>query len=402
MSSPLSHSRLFHDMEIGQVKLSHRVVMASLTRYRNDEENIPLSIAKDYYVQRASVPGTLIVSEAISPSLRSAGLHPNQPGIWSEEQIAAWRQITDAVHAKGCFMFAQLFAAGRAADPSLLSRHGLAVKGPSAIKIDDDQHGVPEVLTESEIEGLIGDFAQGARNAMQRAGFDGVEVHAAYGTLIDQFCHTSSNQRNDAWGGDVERRARFAIEVSRAVCDAVGNANVGIRFSPYSTYLGVTSQDVLPQFVHIVAKLKQLSLAWLHLVEPRMDGIFETARNGTIRPIMDAWGPDMPIIVNGGYTPSNLENAVERDYGGFKIAISFGRCFIANPDLPFRLKNDIELNPYDRLTFYAAKQPQGYIDYAFSPQFKASGELQRLIGLQSRAKGQDLGPFPSSSSVQQT
>ena len=365
MSTPLSDTRLFQPITIAKLQIPHRIFMSSLTRYRNNDSNIPTPLMKEYYTQRASTPGTLIFSEATSPSQRTAGLHANQPGIWSDAQIAAWREITDAVHEKGCFMICQLFAAGRAAVKEVMDGKGLPVKGPSAIGIDDGVHVVPEEMTKKDITNAIEDFVQGAYLAVDRAGFDGIEIHNAYGTLTDQFCHSSANQRADDWGGSIERRSKFTLDLTKAVIAAVGKDKVGIRFSPYSTYLGMQMYDPLPQFTYLVSELRRLGLGWLHLVEPRMDGIFDVVRAGTIRPLIETWGHQGAVIVNGGYTADNVRKALEEEYREFNVAVSFGRWFIANPDLVERLKDGRELNGYNRDTFYKPKVAEGYVDYPF-------------------------------------
>ena len=201
---------------------------------------------------------------------------------------------------------------------------------------------------------------------MKQAGFDGVEIHNAYGTLTDQFCHEGANQRVDQWDGSIEARSRFTLELMKAVIAAVGKDKVGIRFSPYSTFLGMEMRDPLPQFVHLVSEVRQLGIAWLLVVEPRMDGIFEVVRAGTIRPLVETWGHQTPVIVNGGFAPDNASEAVESIDKEFNVAISFGRWFVSNPDLVSRLRGGLRLNVYDRSTFYKEKSKEGYVDYTFA------------------------------------
>jgi NADPH2 dehydrogenase len=239
-------------------------------------------MVKDYYVQRASIPGTLLISEAAVAS-RLAGSITHMPEIWSDAQVAAWKEVADAVHAKGCYMFLQTGGNGRAAFPSERKKDGLDLFGPSAIAIGADPAGsgvvptsdenpVPREITEEEIRQLIEDFAQAAKNAVHKCGFDGVEVHACNGHLLDQFIQSNSNQRTDAWGGSIEKRSRFVLEVAKAIIAAVGKDKVGFRLSPFSTYLSMRMDDPIPQFTYIIKELKALGVAFIHLVEPRVSG----------------------------------------------------------------------------------------------------------------------------------
>ncbi|KAL2825787.1 hypothetical protein BDW59DRAFT_161458 [Aspergillus cavernicola] len=366
-------TRLFTPLTIGSLTLSHRIVLAPLTRYRASTTNVPLPMTTEYYTQRASTPGTLLITEAtqISPS---AGGMPNAPGIWNEEQISAWRRVTDAVHGKGCFIFCQLIALGRAA------RGGANGNGegrwevcaPSALPLDrggvDGKGVVPRELREEEIWEIIGDFGVAAKNAIA-AGFDGVEAHGANGYLIDQFLQDVTNHRRDGWGGSVEKRARFGVEVLKSMVDAVGAERVGVRLSPWNTWQGMKMEDPVPQFAYLIRELRGMKPAYLHLVESRVINNVDTEKVEGLEPFLEAWGTEAPILVAGGYNAENTREAVDVEYRKYNVAVAFGRHFLANPDLPFRLQTKLSLNKYDRASFYTPLLEAGYLDYPFSPEF---------------------------------
>jgi NADPH2 dehydrogenase len=219
--------------------------MSPLTRFRADESHVQLPFVKEYYTQRASVPGTLIISEATFISPRGSG-YGNVPGIYSPAQITAWKEIADSVHAKGSFIFLQLWALGRTANPGNLSKEGNELVSSSAVPMGEGAP-TPRALTEDEIEQFIKDYAQAGRNAID-AGFDGVEIHGANGYLVDQFTQDTSNKRTDGWGGSIEKRARFAVEVSKALVEAIGADKVGIRLSPWSPFQGMKMEEVQNQW----------------------------------------------------------------------------------------------------------------------------------------------------------
>jgi NADPH2 dehydrogenase len=377
--------KLFNPIQIGTTDLSHRIVMASMTRFRTDEDQVILPFVKDYYAQRASIPGTLIFSEAAIVS-RLAGSIPHMPEIWSSAQITAWKPVVDAVHAKGSYMFAQLVGNGRCAFPEERAKDGLDLIAPSAIPVGsgegagvvptDGENPTPREMTEEEIWQVIDDFAQAAKNAVEVCGFDGVEINACNGHLVDQFIQDTSNQRTDAWGGSIEKRSRFAIEIAKAVIAVVGKDKVGFRFSPFSAYLSMRMASPLPQFTHLIKELKALGVAFIHLIEPRIAG--DTFGSGVATsdstiPYMDAWGNERPIIVAGGYTAESAQKVLAAGglYEGRNVAIAFGRHYVSNPDLVFRVKNGVPLSPYDRPTFYTIGSEKGFTDYGFSEEFKA-------------------------------
>lgn len=362
-------TKLFEPLRVGRLELSNRIAMAPMTRFRVDDQHAPLPIVKDYYAQRASVPGTLLITEATFISPRAGG-YPNVPGIWNDTQIAAWKQVTDAVHAKGSYIYLQLWALGRVANPDVLKASGHDLVSSSDVPASPDGP-VPRALSESEIQDFIADYAQAARNAIA-AGFDGVEIHGANGYLIDQFTQDVSNTRSDRWGGSVENRARFALEVTKAVVDAVGADRTGIRFSPFSPFQAMGMADPIPQFTYLAQALAPLKLAYTHLVESRISGNADNESTEQLDFFLQAYGRATPVVIAGGYKPDSAREAVDVKYAGYDVVIGFGRPFTSNPDLPFRVRENVPLRPYQRDTFYIPKDPKGYIDYEFSPEFKAA------------------------------
>jgi len=264
----------------------------------------------------------------------------------------------------------QLWALGRTANPEVKEKEGTGpVVSSSDLRMSDNSP-VPTPLDEEEIQEYIKDFAQAAKNAVEGAGFDGVEIHAANGYLIDQFTQDVSNKRTDKWGGSVENRARFAIEVSKAVVDAVGADKTGIRLSPWSTFQGMQMDDPILQFSYVCEELKKLKLAYVHLVESRIAGNADIEATQKINPFIDIWAGTSPILVAGGFKPDSARRAVEQEYADKDIAIVFGRYFISNPDLVYRMEKSIDFAQYDRDTFYAAKSTKGYADYPFSKEWE--------------------------------
>ncbi|KAJ6131409.1 Aldolase-type TIM barrel [Penicillium sp. IBT 18751x] len=363
-------TKLSTPIRVGRVDLSNRIAMAPMTRFRADDDHTPLPMVAEYYAQRASTPGTLLITEAtfISPQ---AGGAPNIPGIYNDAQIAAWKKVTSAVHAKGSYIYLQLWALGRVASADQLKKEGnFQVVSSSANPVTPDAT-VPHELTESEIQDWIKDYAQAARNAIS-AGFDGVEIHAANGYLIDQFNQDTANTRTDRWGGSVENRARFAVEVTRAVVDAVGADRTGIRFSPFSTFQGMRMEDPVPQFSYLARKMAEFKLAYVHVVESRIAGNADVEATDQLDFFLEAYGKASPVIIAGGYKPDSAREAVDQKYKDYETIIGIGRPFISNPDLVFRILKGVELVPYNRETFYQPKDPKGYVDYDFSPEFKTA------------------------------
>ncbi|KAJ7146452.1 FMN-linked oxidoreductase [Mycena epipterygia] len=355
MSSP----KLFQPTQLGDIELSHRVVFAPTTRFRADANHAPLPHVAEYYEQRANMSGSLLISEATFIAPRAGG-YKHAPGIWSEEQISAWKKVTDRVHAKGSYMYLQLWAMGRAAEVETLAGDGLPYVSASDVPVTGSP--APRPLTVEEIQEYLQLYATAASNAVHKAGFDGVEIHAANGYLLDQFLHDSSNIRTDAYGGSVENRTRFPLEVVNAVVQAVGQNKTAIRFSPWGTF-----DDPKPTYAHLVTQLRERypDLAYVHLVEPRVNGaqtvdVKKGYSNDFIREI---WG-DRRLISAGGYTRETAIAAAE-EKGDL---IAFGRLYIANPDLPYRLLHGIVLTVGDRALYYApgSVDPKGYTDYPFA------------------------------------
>lgn len=368
MGSAPPESKLFEPLQIGNLKLSSRVAMAPLTRFRADDNHSILPFAQDYYGQRASVPGTLLISEATLIS-KDAGGYNNVPGIYTQEQIDAWKAVTEAVHQRGSYIYLQLWALGRVADPNVKKAEGSGdVVSSSAVPYENGAT-VPRELTEDEIKQYIQDYASAAKAAIE-AGFDGVEIHAANGYLIDQFIQDTCNQRTDQWGGSVEMRARFALEVTKAVVDAVGAEKTGIRLSPFSTFQGMKMVDPYPQFGYIVDQLKAYKLAYLHLVESRVSGNADTEGTEKIDPLLEKYANTSPVLLAGGFKPDSAKRAVDEEYRDYDVVVVFGRYFIQNPDLVYRLEKGISLTPYDRDTFYVPKSAKGYIDQPFSEEWQ--------------------------------
>lgn len=377
------NTKLFTPFKVGSTELQHRIVMAPLTRFRADVEHVPTEPMVQQYAQRAVVPGTLLITEAtyISPK---AGGYPNIPGLWSDKQLAQWKKVTDAVHAKGSKIYAQLWFLGRAAYPDPVGSGGAMpddefdykndFASASAIKMYPEGP-TPRAMTEEEIQQTINDYATAAKNAVEKAGFDGVEIHGAHGYLIDQFTQDVSNQRTDQWGGSIENRARFAIEVTKAVTKAVGADRTGIRLSPWAQFQGMRMTDPIPQFSYLIHQLRDLNLAYLHLVEPRVSGVVDRdPENETLDFALQSWGKDKPLLIAGGFTTEKAIEAVEERYRDYQVAVVFGRRFISTPDLVYRVKKGLPFNDYDRNTFYidqkaGHKIEPGYVDYPYSEEF---------------------------------
>lgn len=379
---------LFKPLKMGHMTLKHRIVLPPMTRFRADSNHTPSDLTADYYAQRAAISGSLLIAEATLTSPRAAGMD-NVPGIWNQAQIAAWRKVVDAVHAKGSYIFLQVWALGRRATPEALDREEggpYPVSSASAVDIkpnfpvEGGRHLPPakaHALTVEEIKFHIDDFATAAKNAID-AGFDGVEVHGANGYLVDQFLADVCNKRTDSYGGSIENRSRFCLELTRAIIDKVGDSRkVAMRLSPWTNFEGESVADPMPQFLHVVSELKKLNLGYLHLVESRISGdpasaVYHklTRRND---PLIEAWGKTSPIILAGGYTAETARAVTEEVYPNLDICVAIGRYWISTPDLPYRVRHDIEFSPYNRSTFYKTMSSEGYTDYPYSREFLAQG-----------------------------
>jgi N-ethylmaleimide reductase len=366
----MNFPHLFSPLNIGPYQLKHRLMMAPLTRLRAARPSLaPRPLNADYYAQRAT-PGGLIIAEA-SPVMATGFGNPGVPGIYSEEQIKGWRAVVDAVHAKGGFIFLQLWHVGRVSHSSFQPGGALPV-APSAVTITADYktmaadgkpaaYETPRALETAEVAGVVEAFRQAARNA-QAAGFDGVEVHGANGYLIEQFLQSRSNQRTDQYGGSIENRVRFLLEVTQAVIEVWGADRVGVRLSPYGVANDSGEADPMPLYTHAIQSLNRLGLAYLHFIEPRSSGAGRAEVNHQNVPsAMVLFRPVWKgvLISAGGFTGESAEAAIA---AGHADAIAFGRIFISNPDLPRRLQQGHKLTPYNRATFYSGEE-NGYTDY---------------------------------------
>ena len=364
----MTNAKLYSPVKLGALTLDHRVVMAPLTRMRSTQPgNVPNELMATYYGQRAS-KGGLIVSEATQVMQQGQG-YPSTPGIHSAEQIAGWRKVTDAVHAKGGLIVLQLWHVGRISHSSFQPGN-VAPVAPSAIaaagqaftaQFQQVPFETPRALETGDIPGIVEAFRQGAENA-KAAEFDGVEVHSANGYLLDQFLQDRTNHRTDQYGGSIENRARLTLEVADAAISVFGADRVGIRLSPYGTFSDMGDSDPVALFSHVIGKLSERNLAYLHLIEPRASGAGGGDGNDEAAPSTSALFRKTfhgPLISAGGYDRAMAQSAVE---AGSADAVAFGRIFIANPDLPERLRRAAPLNAYNRATFYGGGEA-GYTDY---------------------------------------
>ncbi|KAL7762682.1 hypothetical protein ACKLNR_009217 [Fusarium oxysporum f. sp. zingiberi] len=365
----MSESRLFQPMKIGNIKVQHRVGMAPLTRLRSSIDRVPNALMKEYYGQRASIPGTLIITEGTLVSPAAGGGFARTPGIWNQEQVNAWKEITDEVHRKGSFIFVQLFAMGRAATVEVARDEGIDIIGPSAIPIEGSP-AQPRAMSLEEIHELVEAFVIASENAM-KADFDGVEIHGANGYLLDQFLQDVSNQRNDEYGGSIENRSRLITEILERTVQVIGPDRVGIRLSPWSTFQSMRMKDPIPQFTDIINKASRLNLAYLHLIESRISGSQDCHNSGGERLdfAYDLWTG--AFLIAGGYKLKEAERLVDEEHPNKEIMVMFGRNFLANPDLVYRIKEGLELNPYERKTFYTS-DVEGYVDYPFAVRKEAA------------------------------
>jgi len=361
---------LFSPLKVGPYQLEHRVVMAPLTRMRAEKPSLaPRPLNAEYYAQRAA-PGGLLIAEA-SPVMASGVGNPGVPGIFSAQQVRGWRGVVEAVHAKGGLIFLQLWHVGRASHSSYQAGGVLPV-APSAVPISPplmtmtdggkpQPYETPRALETDEVEGVVESFRQGAINARE-AGFDGVEIHGANGYLIEQFLQSKTNLRTDRYGGSIENRARFLMEIVHAVTGVWGADRVGVRLSPYGVANDSGEADPMPLYSHVVASLDKLGLAYLHFIEPRASGAGRAEVNHQNVPsAMVLFRPlwSGVLMTAGNFTGETAEAAIA---AGHADAIAFGRIFISNPDLPRRLRHGYPLAPYNRATFYGG-ETTGYTDY---------------------------------------
>jgi N-ethylmaleimide reductase len=363
--------KLFTPVQLGLLTLKHRVVMAPLTRSRSQQPGgIPGDMMVRYYSDRAS-DGGLIIGEATNISLSARGWF-GAPGLYTDQQVEGWKRVVRAIHAKKGFVFAQLWHTGRSShsdnqdgntplsasvDPSYWEDPNQLVSAPSGW-VQPSPHRALDI---SEIPGVVEDYRKAATRA-RAAGFDGVELHAGNGYLPDQFLQDGSNKRTDAYGGSIENRSRFLLEVVGAMTSVWGGDRVAVRIAPAGTWNHMSDSNPAALFTYVAAQLNRFGLAYLHIIEPRVKG------NVTIN---EGQGPiaaeqlrkvfQGKIIAAGGFEPDTAESAIEH---GVADAVAFGRYFVANPDLALRIKEGFALTRYDRNTFYTFDSV-GYNDYPF-------------------------------------
>ncbi len=361
MSASPTIPSLFDPVRLGAIVAPNRVFMAPLTRCRAGEGHVPGPLNAEYYRQRASAG--LIVSEATSVSPRGFG-YPNTPGIFTPAQAAGWRLVTDAVHAAGGRIALQLWHVGRISHPSF-QPHGETPVAPTAVAprgkvftgTEMADYVTPRALEPGEIPGVIAEYVHGARLAKE-AGFDGVEIHNANGYLLDQFLRDGTNHRTDAYGGSVQNRARLTLEVTEAVAGVWGADRVGIRLSPGGVFNDMRDSNPLETFGHVLRELDRMHLAYAHVTRVTAQDIAHGAASGVgpkeLRPYYRG-----NLVSAGGFDRPQAEQALAE---GWADAIAFGVPFLANPDLPERLRRNAPLNTPDEGTFYASG-PKGYTDY---------------------------------------
>ena len=351
---------LFDPIRLGAIEAPNRILMAPLTRARSTREHVPTPIMVEYYSQRASAG--LIISEATGISRQGLGW-PFAPGLWTAEQVAAWRPVTEGVHKAGGRIVAQLWHMGRIVHPSFLggaqpvSSSATTAPGKAHTYEGKQPYTEARALRLDEIPALLEDYRTAARNAME-AGFDGVQIHAANGYLIDQFLRDNSNFRDDSYGGSVANRVRLLAEVAQAVADTVGADRTGVRLSPNGDTQGANDSDPDTLFAAAGAALSAVGIAYLELREPGFEGTFGKAQVPAVAPAIRAAFRG-PLILNSDYDGTTGQQALDR---GIADAITFGRTFIANPDLPRRIRDGIALARDDMATWYS-QGPEGYVDY---------------------------------------
>lgn len=343
---------LFDPLLLGDLPLSNRIVMAPLTRARADDGRVPNDLMLLYYVQRSGAG--LIVSEATAVTAKGVG-YEHTPGIWSREQVEGWRKVTEAVHAKGGKIVLQLWHVGRVSDPELLDGElpvapsPIAPEGHVSLLRPLRPYVRPRALETSEIPGIVEAFRQGAENA-KRAGFDGVEIHGANGYLLDQFLESSANHRTDDYGGSVENRARLLLEVADACISVWGAGCVGVHLSPRGGSHDISDADPATTFGYVAKELGRRKIAFLFLREP-------VGPDALLPALKRAFGG--AVIANQGLDATSAKEIVAT---GAAEAVAFGLGFIANPDLPERIRRGAPWNPPDKTTLYG-RGPEGYTDY---------------------------------------
>ena len=383
-------SQLFRPLDAGALSLPNRVLMAPLTRNRAGEGNVPGEMNAEYYRQRASAG--LIITEATQVTPKGQG-YPRTPGIHSDAQVEGWKKVTDAVHEEGGQIVLQLWHVGRISHSSF--HDGEKPVAPSAIKPDGETltanmemkpFETPRPLETEEVAEVVEQYRHGAEQA-KAAGFDGVEIHAANGYLIDQFLRSGTNERTDQYGGSLENRLRFLKEVIDAVVDVWGADRVGIRYSPLASFNSMSDENPEETFTAAAGLAEEAGLAYVHLVEPwepkpPVNGT-EDEVSRVFSSIREAYSG--VLIVNGNYDDESAEAAIEK---GYADAVAFGRSFLANPDLPHRIREQLPINVPDQETFYNGDE-HGYTDYPTWEELQKNGAeietIDSLVDLQARS-----------------
>ncbi|WP_020559428.1 alkene reductase [Thiofilum flexile] len=350
--------KLLEPMRLGELSLANRAIMAPLTRSRAGLEHVPNALMAEYYAQRASAG--LIITEC-TMILPNTSAFIAEPGIYTEEQMQAWKQVTQAVHAKNGKIFLQIWHAGRSAHPDMcngqqpISASAIAIEGETHTPKGKSAYVVPRAVSDDEIPGLVQAFAQAARYAKQ-AGFDGVEIHGANGYLIDQFLRDGSNKRTGNYGGSMENRARFLFEVLKAVSAEIGSERVGLRLSLLNSYGSMIDSDPIGLARFLAERLNSFKLAYLHIMR---GDVFGLQKGDVLTPMREIYNGT--IIGNMGYSADEAERAIQN---GQLDAVAFGTGFLANPDLPERIRTQAPWNAPNPQTFYTPGAT-GYTDYPF-------------------------------------
>jgi N-ethylmaleimide reductase len=362
----MANHTLFTPLRLGALELPHRIIMAPLTRMRAGAGGVPTALNAEYYSQRTSA--ALIITEGTAISQQAQG-YPGTPGVFTPQQVAGWRSVTDAVHARGGRTVLQIAHNGRNSHSSYMPDGSLPV-APSAIAptgkaftpaFEQVDYETPRALEAIELPGIVASFRQAALNATE-AGFDGVEVQGANGHLLDQFLQNGTNRRTDSYGGSKENRARLLLEVVDAISEAIGADRLGVRLAPHNSFAGISDTNPLELFGFVIAELSKRGIAYLHLIEARASEIglsedihADAVNNAAL--FRRVFGG--PLISAGAYTAESAAAAVEK---GQVDAVAFGRMFLANPDLTERIRKHAKLNNADRATFYGGAA-HGYTDY---------------------------------------
>ena len=356
--------KLLEQTQLGNLTLKNKMAMSAMTRSRADMNGVIGDLTVQYYTQRVSAG--LIFTEAIRISEEATG-SPLTPGIYTNEQIEAWKRVTQGVHDEGGVIIAQLWHTGRVGHS--VDRKGKLPLAPSSLPIRGMQHftsqgmrdyEIPQQITLDEIQRTISDYGQAAKNAI-KAGFDGVELHAANGYLPSQFLAESSNQRKDEYGGSIKNKVRFVLEVMQELINAVGSEKVGIKISPYHPYGDMVLDDPAATYTYLIEELNKLDFAYVELI--KRSPFFPSPAHYPTDDEIEFFGKKIrqSVIANSGY---NRDSAIEELERGIASMVSFGTLFLANPDLPTRFELDAELNEPDRATMFGGNE-KGYVDYPF-------------------------------------